>query len=97
MSMTERSSYSSIAIWLHWIIAILIIANIGIAELTEDLSREARGPYMDVHKAFGITVPVPVAGTTGLASGPQAPGIACGNAELAGSGLQKPAISCSIC
>ena len=56
MTIAERSNYSQIAIWLHWIIAILIIANIGLAELTEDLSREARGPYMDVHKAFGITV-----------------------------------------
>lgn len=48
--------YTKVAMTLHWIIAILVIANIGIAELTEDLSREARGPYMDVHKAFGITV-----------------------------------------
>lgn len=56
MTIAERSKYSKIAIWLHWIIAILVIANIGLAELTEDFSREARGPYMDVHKAFGITV-----------------------------------------
>ncbi|MGP1282575.1 MAG: cytochrome b [Parasphingopyxis sp.] len=48
--------YTKVAMTLHWIIAILVIANIGLAELTEDLSREARGPYMDVHKAFGITV-----------------------------------------
>lgn len=54
--MSHNNSYSTIAIWLHWIIAILVIANIGLAELTEDLSREARGPYMDFHKAFGITI-----------------------------------------
>ncbi len=48
--------YTKTAIALHWIIALLVIANIGLAELTEDLSREARGPYMDVHKAFGISV-----------------------------------------
>ncbi|QLC24562.1 cytochrome b [Parasphingopyxis algicola] len=48
--------YTKVAMTLHWIIAILVISNIGLAELTEDLSREARGPYMDVHKAFGITV-----------------------------------------
>jgi len=48
--------YTKVAIMLHWIIAILVIANIGLAELTEDLAREARGPYMNVHKAFGITV-----------------------------------------
>lgn len=54
--MVQRSTYSKTAIWLHWIIAILIIANIGLAELTEDMTREARGPYMDFHKAFGITI-----------------------------------------
>lgn len=48
--------YSKVSIVLHWIIAALVLANIGLAELTEDLSREARGPYMDVHKAFGISM-----------------------------------------
>jgi cytochrome b561 len=48
--------YTKTAIALHWIIALLVIANIGLAELTEDLSREARGPYMDIHKAIGISV-----------------------------------------
>jgi len=56
MSTDARSTYSTVAIWLHWIIALLIITNIGLAEFTEDMSREARGPYMDFHKAFGITV-----------------------------------------
>ncbi len=54
--MTEHSRYSTTAIWFHWIIAILIITNIGLAEFTEDMSREARGPYMDFHKAIGISV-----------------------------------------
>ena len=54
--MIQRSTYSKTAIWLHWIIALLIIANIGLAELTEDMTREARGTYMDFHKAFGITI-----------------------------------------
>jgi cytochrome b561 len=48
--------YSAVAMLLHWLIAALVLANIGLAELTEDLSREARGPYMDIHKAFGISV-----------------------------------------
>lgn len=48
--------YTRVAIALHWIIALLVIANIGLAELTEDFSREARAPYMDLHKAFGISV-----------------------------------------
>ncbi|NJM50069.1 MAG: cytochrome b, partial [Sphingomonadales bacterium] len=48
--------YSKGAIALHWIIAALVIANIGLAEFTEDMTREARGPFMDVHKSFGICV-----------------------------------------
>lgn len=54
--MVQRSTYSKTAIWLHWAIALLIITNIGLAELTEDMAREARAPYMDFHKAFGITI-----------------------------------------
>ena len=56
--MTDHSisRYSKGAIAFHWIIAALVIANIGLAELTEDMTREARGPYMDLHKAFGISV-----------------------------------------
>jgi len=54
--MVQRSRYSKTAIWLHWIIALLIVINIGLAEFTEDLSREARGPYMDAHKATGISI-----------------------------------------
>lgn len=54
--MVQRSVYSKTAIWLHWIIAIFVITNIGLAELTEDMSREARGPYMDYHKAIGISI-----------------------------------------
>jgi cytochrome b561 len=50
------SKYSKGAIAFHWIIALLIIANIGLAELTEDMTREARGPYMDFHKSFGICI-----------------------------------------
>ncbi|MGJ8536505.1 MAG: cytochrome b [Parasphingopyxis sp.] len=48
--------YTKVAIALHWIIALLVIANIGLAGLTEDFSREARAPYMDLHKAIGISV-----------------------------------------
>jgi len=52
----QSNQYSKIAILLHWIIAIMIIANIGLAELTEDFSREARAPYMNFHKAIGISI-----------------------------------------
>ena len=56
MNTDSISKYSKGAIAFHWIIAILVIANIGLAMLTEDMTREARGPYMDLHKAFGICV-----------------------------------------
>ena len=52
--MTSR--YTGVAILLHWLIAALIIANILIAELTEDLPRTERGEYMAFHFAFGLTV-----------------------------------------
>ncbi|WP_299327062.1 cytochrome b [Parasphingopyxis sp.] len=48
--------YTNIAIALHWIIALLVMVNIAIAIGSEDLSREARGPCMDAHKAIGITI-----------------------------------------
>lgn len=54
--MVERSRYSQVAIWLHWIIAIAVITNIGLAGLTEDLPREVRGVYMGYHKALGVTI-----------------------------------------
>lgn len=50
------SRYSTVAIWFHWIIAAGVIANIAIAELTEDASRAVRGEWMGTHKAIGITV-----------------------------------------
>ncbi|MEE9434367.1 MAG: cytochrome b [Sphingorhabdus sp.] len=50
------SKYSKGAIAFHWIIAILVISNIGIAELTEDFAKVERAPYMAFHKACGISI-----------------------------------------
>jgi cytochrome b561 len=55
-SRTSRSGYSSVAIALHWTIALLIIGNAAGAILSEDMSREARGAIMSVHKSIGLTV-----------------------------------------
>ena len=52
----SAARYTSVAIALHWIMAILIIANIALAEFTSGLSREVRAPYMDLHKIIGISV-----------------------------------------
>ncbi|WP_052071678.1 cytochrome b [Sphingopyxis sp. MWB1] len=48
--------YTKVAIWLHWIIGLAVLTNIGIAMLTEGLPRETRGALMDIHKPLGITV-----------------------------------------
>ena len=48
--------YSRVAIWLHWLIGLAVIANIGLAMLTEDIPREVHREAMAIHKALGITV-----------------------------------------
>ena len=50
------AKYSKIAILFHWLIAILIGANILLANLAEDLPRAARAAYMSPHKAIGISI-----------------------------------------
>lgn len=50
------TKYSKTAIALHWIIAILIVANVTLASMAEDLPRAARAAYMDPHKAIGISI-----------------------------------------
>ena len=50
------AKYSKIAILFHWLIAILIAANILLANLAEDLPRAARAAYMSPHKAIGISI-----------------------------------------
>ena len=50
------AKYSKIAILFHWLIAILIAANILLANLGEDLPRAARAAYMSPHKAIGISI-----------------------------------------
>lgn len=53
---TAGSRYTRVAIWLHWLIGLAVIANIGLAMLTEDMPRETHRAAMDVHKALGIAV-----------------------------------------
>jgi cytochrome b561 len=50
------AKYSKIAILFHWAIAILIGANILLANLAEDLPRAARAAYKSPHKAIGISI-----------------------------------------
>ncbi len=50
------AKYSRVAIILHWLIAVLVIANFVLASMAEDLPREARGALMSPHKAIGISI-----------------------------------------
>ena len=56
MSNTGLTKYSRIAIALHWIIAILIVANVTLAIMSHDLPRAAKAVYMTPHKAIGISI-----------------------------------------
>lgn len=51
-----RSRYSGGAILFHWVIAILIVANIAVALVTDDWEGPARASAMGFHKATGLTV-----------------------------------------
>ena len=46
--------YTRAAIWLHWIVALLIVANVTLAWVWPNLGN-AR-PAIDLHKSIGITV-----------------------------------------
>jgi cytochrome b561 len=63
-SMTgARSRYSTVAIWLHWIIALIVTANL-IGGLSFDIFFDSEDPAMKqlgftiigLHKSFGLTV-----------------------------------------
>jgi cytochrome b561 len=56
MSLTVRQRYSGPAIVLHWIIAVLIVANILIVWTVDSLPKGAERPMIDLHKSFGLTV-----------------------------------------
>lgn len=52
----EARRYSTVAIWLHWLIGVIVIANI-IGGLGHDaLPAGQRGFVMGLHKSFGLAV-----------------------------------------
>jgi cytochrome b561 len=53
---TGAPRYAKVAIWLHWLIGIAVIANIALAMLTEGMPKETHRAAMGVHKALGITI-----------------------------------------
>jgi cytochrome b561 len=52
----ELQRYSRTAIWLHWIIAALLIINLFLGFFHEDFEKPVRSVMMSVHKATGLTV-----------------------------------------
>ena len=48
--------YTKIAAVLHWLVAILIIANVMLALVAEALPDDAVRPAIDLHKSIGLTV-----------------------------------------
>ncbi|MEG3163018.1 cytochrome b [Sphingomonas sp. PB2P19] len=49
---TER--YSTVAIWFHWTIALLVVLNLAVGLLSDPIP--ALRPWMAAHKSIGITV-----------------------------------------
>lgn len=48
--------YSRGAIWFHWIIAALVVANLALGLTYEEFGRDLRPTLMGVHKSIGITI-----------------------------------------
>lgn len=49
--------YTGIAIALHWIVAVLVVANVALARIWPHLLPEAQvRPAIDLHKSIGITI-----------------------------------------
>jgi len=54
--MQMSSRYSRVAVILHWVIAVLMLANIALAWSVDFLPDERIRPVIDTHKSIGITV-----------------------------------------
>ena len=52
----EALRYSRVAIWLHWIIALLVVSNLLLGFYHEDFGKAAERWMMCFHKSIGFTV-----------------------------------------
>ena len=52
----DLARYSRVAVWLHWIIAALIVLNLLLGFFHEDFEKPVRTAMMNVHKATGLTI-----------------------------------------
>lgn len=55
-STSAHGRYTTVAIWLHWIIAVLILTNIALAFGHELVERAAGRQMMWFHQSIGLTV-----------------------------------------
>jgi len=55
MSLAD-ARYSRVAIWLHWIIAVLILANLFLGFFHESFGEAAEAPMMITHMSVGVIV-----------------------------------------
>jgi cytochrome b561 len=55
-SASGRSAYSAVAIAMHWLIAVLMLTNIGLAWYFTQLKGPAEVAPLALHKSIGITV-----------------------------------------
>src|SRR3546814_7216868 len=55
MRMTSQEKYSRVARWLHWIIAVLVIAGLALGLLHERLENVLPSA-IPIHKSIGFTV-----------------------------------------
>ena len=52
----DLARYSRVAVWLHWIIAALILINLLLGFYREEFERPVRAVLMGWHKSIGFTV-----------------------------------------
>lgn len=53
---SSAGRYTRTAMWLHWLIALLIIINVTLALSADALPEGWVRPVIDTHKSIGITV-----------------------------------------
>ncbi|HEX8126514.1 MAG TPA: cytochrome b [Allosphingosinicella sp.] len=52
----DLARYSRAAVWLHWILAALIVVNLLLGFFHEEFARPVRSTMMGWHKSLGLTV-----------------------------------------
>lgn len=56
MTQAARERYTTVAIVLHWLIAVILIANIAVAWQFDDAKGLTKFQLFQIHKSLGITV-----------------------------------------